>query len=112
MNISLSSHVLNLDSGKPAADMQVTLSRIASDGSLQLLAEGCTDEDGRVSGWTVADAQGARLQVCFLTGLWFEAHGQTVFYPQVVVDFMPAEAGHYHIPLLVNRHGYSTYRGS
>jgi 5-hydroxyisourate hydrolase len=35
------------------------------------------------------------------------------FYPEVVVVFTIADADqHYHVPVLLNPFGYSTYRGS
>jgi 5-hydroxyisourate hydrolase len=35
------------------------------------------------------------------------------FYPQVVVTFTVADStAHYHVPLLLSPHGYTTYRGS
>ena len=36
----------------------------------------------------------------------------TAFYPEVVVTFTVGDDGHYHVPLLLNPFGYSTYRGS
>ena len=36
----------------------------------------------------------------------------TGFYPEVVVAFTVAADEHYHVPLLLTPHGYSTYRGS
>ena len=36
----------------------------------------------------------------------------TGFYPEVVVTFTVAADEHYHVPLLLTPHGYSTYRGS
>jgi 5-hydroxyisourate hydrolase len=39
--------------------------------------------------------------------------GQESFYPQVVIVFLVAQIEeHYHIPLLLNGFGYTTYRGS
>ena len=41
------------------------------------------------------------------------AAGTTAFYPEVVVVFTIADAdAHYHVPVLLNPFGYSTYRGS
>lgn len=104
---SLSTHVLDTTSGRPAAGLRVTLE--TSDGSV--LAEALTDADGRVgdlAGELVAEDHVLR----FDTGAWFAARGETAFYPEVVVTFTVADDGHYHVPLLLSPFGYSTYRGS
>ncbi|MEM7098040.1 MAG: hydroxyisourate hydrolase [Pseudomonadota bacterium] len=111
MNVSISSHVLNLELGKPAAGLEITLSQGEAD-DFVLLERAVTDGDGRVGRWELVCKAGVTLRMSFATAAWFEANGQSVFYPQVHVDFCPNETGHYHIPLLLNRHGYSTYRGS
>ncbi len=108
--ITISSHVLNLESGRPAAGMTVTLSRRMGS-EVEILAQDATNEDGRVTGWSLED-HGDALRVTFATGAWYADRGERCLYPEVGVDFQPQEIGHYHIPLLVNRNGYSTYRGS
>jgi 5-hydroxyisourate hydrolase-like protein (transthyretin family) len=34
------------------------------------------------------------------------------FYPSIRIEFETFDTSHYHIPLLLNPFGYSTYRGS
>ena len=111
MDISISSHVLNLDAGGPASGVQLLLSMRRGDQYVEL-EQATTDADGRAGRWQIQIEPGTALRLQFATGAWYEAQGQTAFYPQAQVDFVPGEAGHYHIPLLLNRHGYSTYRGS
>ena len=104
---SLSTHVLDPATGRPAAGLRVTLE--TADGSV--LAEALTDGDGRVgdlAGELVAEDHVLR----FDTGAWFAARGETAFYPEVVVAFTVVDDGHYHVPLLLSPFGYSTYRGS
>ena len=49
----------------------------------------------------------------FDTGAWFAKQEQHCFYPSVEVRFeLTDDQPHYHVPLLLNRFGYSTYRGS
>ncbi len=108
--ITLSSHVLDLDAGRPAGGMRVTLARRRGT-EIQVLFEATTDADGRVTGWSVEDG-GDALRVTFATGAWYAENGRRCLYPEVAIDFDPPESGHYHIPLLVNRNGYTTYRGS
>ena len=111
MDISISSHVLDQEAGGPAPDLLITLHRQTSSG-WEVLAQSNTDADGRVGGWQVTLNEGSTLRIDFGTGPWFEMQGKVAFYPRACVEFSPAEPGHYHIPLLLNRHGYSTYRGS
>jgi 5-hydroxyisourate hydrolase len=101
---SLSTHVLDATTGRPAAEMPVRLER--SDGDL--IAEGRTDADGRVAKLATGfDAGDYRL--VFDTG----SHFPDTFYPQVVVTFtVTGPEQHYHVPLLLSPFAYSTYRGS
>jgi len=104
---SLSTHVLDTTTGRPAAGLRITLE--SADGSV--LAEGLTDDDGRI-GDLAADLAAEDHVLRFDTGAWFAAHGVAAFYPEVVVTFTVTADEHYHVPLLLNPFGYSTYRGS
>lgn len=42
---------------------------------------------------------------------YFEKQNIKSFYPSVTVEFEISEDSHYHVPLLLNPFGYSTYRG-
>lgn len=121
MPATLSSHILDTHLGKPAADIAVALHRIQGRGDTTLLAQGKTNNDGRVTpdAWQFETADSTERQldigrytVTFDTQSYFESQGLAVFYPQVVIDFVIKDASHYHIPLLLSAHGYSTYRGS
>ena len=101
---SLSTHVLDATTGRPASGVPVRLER--PDGSV--VAEARTDADGRIPELaTVLDAGEYRL--VFHTGSYF----RDTFYPQVVVTFsVSGPEQHYHVPLLLSPYAYSTYRGS
>lgn len=106
---TLSTHVLDTSLGRPAAGLAVTL---ATDDGTEL-ARATTDADGRVGtlGPEVLDAGDYALT--FATGDYFTASGATGFYPSVTITFTISDgAEHYHVPLLLNPYGYSTYRGS
>lgn len=102
--MSLSTHVLDAVSGRPAAGVPVRLER---DGSV--LAEAVTDDDGRVRDLGPLAAGAHRLT--FDTAAWF---GDTpAFYPEVTIAFTVTDpAAHHHVPLLLSPFAYSTYRGS
>jgi len=106
---TLSSHVLDLGRGRPAAGLAVALFDSAGD----TLARGVTDDDGRVTGWTPAVSLTAGIyRLVFATGDWFAARAESTLYPEVTVAFRIDSAEHYHVPLLLSAYGYSTYRGS
>ena len=52
-------------------------------------------------------------RLTFDTGSYFRALVIDGFYPEVTITFEITDAAqHYHVPLLINPFGYSTYRGS
>ena len=104
---SLSTHVLDTASGRPAAGLRIVLE--SADGSI--LAEGVTDDDGRI-GDLAGDLVAEDHVLRFDTRAWFAGLGTTAFYPEVVVTFTVGGDDHYHVPLLLSPFGYSTYRGS
>ncbi|MBS0478219.1 MAG: hydroxyisourate hydrolase [Proteobacteria bacterium] len=110
--MSLSTHVLDMASGRPARGMAIALWR---DG--MLLHRGETNEDGRCPALG-ADQSLARgvYQLQFHVADYFRAQGVTLADPPfldiVSVDFGMGDEGHYHVPLLVSPFAYSTYRGS
>ncbi|HEU5159959.1 MAG TPA: hydroxyisourate hydrolase [Streptosporangiaceae bacterium] len=108
--MSLSTHVLDTARGLPAAKVAVRLDRYLG-GRWQELAEAATDDDGRLGDLPAGEPGTYRLR--FGTGPYFGARGVETFYPEVNVVFTVTDAGeHYHVPLLVNPYGYTTYRGS
>ncbi len=108
--MSLSTHVLDAVTGRPAEGVAVSLS--SEDGDRwQVVAQGTTDADGRVR--TLGTPQAGVHRITFATGEWFEARGVAAFYPQVQITFRVVDAAaHHHVPLLLSPYAYSTYRGS
>ena len=105
--MSVSTHVLDSATGRPAAGIAVRL--FAGEA---LLAEGVTDRDGRCRLTEDATALGTH-RLIFATGQWFAEQGREAFYPEVVLTFAVQEpAEHHHVPLLLAPFAYSTYRGS
>lgn len=110
---SVSTHVLDIHRGRPAKDVPVTLER-REDGAFVRLKDARTDADGRVKE-LVGEGQltAGTYRITFDTAAYFQAQGVEGFYPEaaIVFEIRDAEA-HYHVPLLLSAHGYSTYRGS
>ena len=111
---SITTHVLDLAGGRPAAGVAVHLEALGDDGGWRPLGRGRTDADGRVREWPGADEPSPGIhRLTFATGAYLEETGLPAFYPEVSVVFRVAEAGQrYHVPLLLSPFGYSTYRGS
>jgi 5-hydroxyisourate hydrolase len=105
--VSVSTHVLDSVTGRPAAGIAVALHSAE-----ELVAEGTTDADGRCR--LVEGATGAGPhRLVFGTGAWAAAQGRETFWPEVVLTFAVHEpTEHHHVPLLLSPFAYSTYRGS
>lgn len=109
----LTTHVLDTTQGRPAAGVRIALYEPAGS-DWRELAHGVTNADGRLPDLLPAAqllAPGA-YKLKFFTQEYFEREGQPHFYPFVEICFNVANAAHYHVPLLLNPFGYSTYRGS
>ena len=119
--MTLSTHVLDATTGRPAPGVRVRLERAVDDGWTPA-GEGMTGPDGRLrlSGEPGDPGEPARAdgdpgvyRLTFGSGAYFRARGSATFYPEVSITFeMTERAGHYHVPLLLSPFAYSTYRGS
>ena len=108
--MSLSTHVLDAMTGRPAAGLAVRLESWTAAGWLVTVEES-TDADGRIANLGSPDA--GRHRLTFDTGGYFAALGTATFYPEVSVVFEVTDAGqHHHVPLLLSPFAYTTYRGS
>jgi 5-hydroxyisourate hydrolase len=110
----ITTHVLDLQRGRPAAGLAVLLERRSDDG-WTTLARAKTDADGRAETLLPAGsrAEPGMHRLTFDTGAWFTAQEIQGFYPFVTIVFeirRPEE--HHHVPLLLAAQGYTTYRGS
>ena len=106
-------HVLDTSLGKPGKDIRIQLKK-EKDGKLVTIASGVTNADGRIAGLLPPGVElpAGNYVMHFDTGHYFEKNGVTGFYPQVDIHFTTFDQTHYHVPLLINPFGYSTYRGS
>lgn len=110
----ITTHVLDTSIGRPAAGVAISLAHKSDDETWNFVATAETDSDGRAGGFISAGTlrQGI-YRLTFAIGDYFRGRGVATFYPAASVEFEVAATNeHYHVPLLVNPFGYSTYRGS
>jgi 5-hydroxyisourate hydrolase len=110
----ISTHVLDLTRGAPAAGVGVELLAAVEGDEWVVLGSSATDQDGRATG--LAGSGGA---VPGLHKLVFAAGGYQrrltevdPFLDEVAVSFTVADESRLHIPLLLSAYGISIYRGS
>ena len=110
----ITTHVLDLARGRPAAGVPVKL-EVKEGDAFRTLARASTDDDGRVKGLLppVPPLDAGVYRITFDTGAYFRDQGVDAFYPEAAIVFEVRASGeHYHVPLLLSPYGYSTYRGS
>ncbi len=109
----ITTHILDVARGRPAAGVAVSLARRSGDGWAELAATR-SDTNGRVANLLPGDRKSpaGTYRLRFDTGAYFTALGVSPFHPFVEIVFEIRDAEEYHVPLLVSPFGYTTYRGS
>jgi hydroxyisourate hydrolase len=110
----ITTHVLDTSIGKPAQGIQIVLEQPNADGTWSVIGKGQTNSDGRLPTLLHNDMvlEPGIYRLVFDTAPYFKAQGVKAFYPSVSIAFETTDKSHYHVPLLLNPYGYSTYRGS
>lgn len=114
----LTTHVLDTAKGLPAAGIGILLYRVSGN-SHRKIAETVTNSDGRTDApiLPAEKFEPGTYELIFQAGDYLRATGQAgddpLFLDQIPIRFgMSDPQAHYHVPLLLSPHGYSTYRGS
>ncbi len=113
----LTTHVLDTAKGCPAEGLVIRLYRLAVSGREEIV-ELVTNADGRTDTPILpqSDFVKGTYELVFHAGDYLRASGQAaaepLFLDVVPIRFGMSEDDHYHVPLLLSPHGYSTYRGS
>lgn len=109
----VTTHILDTTRGRPAAGVTITMYEKAGLDWIEV-ASGITDHDGRIKDLLKPDVvlPIGTYKMHFDVKSYFDVHGMEAFYPFVDIVFYISSKEHYHIPLLLNPFGYSTYRGS
>ena len=106
----ISTHILDQTRGLPAAAVEVSLDKREKDTWIQIDSQK-TNNDGRISFSSKAEEGVYRLT--FELDPYFASFKQDHFFVRTPVIFKIKDATRkYHVPLLLNPYGYSTYRGS
>ncbi|XP_023139065.1 5-hydroxyisourate hydrolase-like isoform X2 [Amphiprion ocellaris] len=111
----LTTHVLNTAMGVPGSNMSLSLHRQDPlTKAWNLITTGITNDDGRCPGLITTQLFTSGVyKLHFETAQYWASRGEASFYPYVEIVFTINEPGQkYHIPLLLSRFSYSTYRGS
>jgi 5-hydroxyisourate hydrolase len=111
----ITTHVLDSSRGQPATGVKVQLEFEQESQGWQVLATGVTNQDGRIGDLLPTDAPllVGIYRLTFDTRTYFQQQNVPTFYPYIPIVFAIQQAEqHYHVPLLLNPFGYTTYRGS
>ena len=113
----LTTHVLDVYSGKPGKGIKVDLYYI-NNNKREKLNSVILNDDGRTEKALVegANFKEGKYELVFFVGGYFKKITETPkipFLDDVIIKFGISNAKeHYHVPLLVSPWSYSTYRGS
>ena len=111
---AITTHILDTSRGQAAASVPVFLD-YQDHGEWQRVGSGRTDADGRVKTLIPPDHEFVKglYRLEFRVSDYFTSLETKSFYPYVKIVFTVDDVnGHYHVPLLLNPFGYSTYRGT
>ena len=114
----LTTHVLDLTQGKPAYGLEISFFEIEQD-SKNAIAKFVTNSDGRLDA-PIFDQSSIRAgwyEMVFHAGKYLVVKHKMkeadLFFDNISICFQINDLKqHYHVPLLLSKFGYSTYRGS
>ncbi|XP_014290292.1 5-hydroxyisourate hydrolase [Halyomorpha halys] len=109
----ISTHVLDTSRGLPGTGISVSLYYFTNN-QWTLIKESITNSDGRCQDLiTPTGFAPGRYKLHYETENYFAARNTATFFPFIEVVFdVRSKQEHYHVPLLLNPFGYSTYRGT
>jgi 5-hydroxyisourate hydrolase len=97
---TVSTHVLDVATGKPAAGIRVTL-------GTRTLA---TNDEGRIADLSGGGINPGSYRLLFEVGAYF---GSTPhLFDTIALEVQLSEGRHYHVPLLISPYSCSAYRGT
>ncbi len=112
---AITTHILDTSLGRPAEGVSIVLEIQKGDDNWEEIGCGVTDNDGRLRTLisSAASLQTGVYRISFDVADYFSQQQRESFYTVISIVFVVRDnSEHYHIPLLLNPFGYSTYRGS
>ena len=107
---TISTHVLDVETGNPAAGVSVVLFRRGKDDEFEVLNEGETDVDGRIADLVGGELTTGDYQLLFDLA---DYRDEDAFLQGLAVALRVTDAKRsYHVPLLLAPYGATVYRGS
>ena len=113
----LTTHVLDTARGCPAPGIKIE-HFLHKNGGVNKINEAVTNADGRTDSPILPQGsfETGKYELIFYAGEYLRATDQAgvepIFLDEIPIRFAMAIDNHYHVPLLLTAHGYSTYRGS
>jgi 5-hydroxyisourate hydrolase len=106
---TLSTHVLDVERGVPAAGVAISLYR-----DQEHLATVVTGSNGRIADFGAGSLEQGSYRLVFEVGAYLTAQGRAApFVQRVSLEFvLDGEQPHYHVPLLMTPYAVTSYRGS
>ena len=114
INYQLSSHILDISKGAPAAGVSIKLEKYNDKSKVwTFVDEKNTDSNGRISDFLPTDIGNKGIyKLTYFTSNYFKKNNTESFYPFIEVVFQIKDEMHYHVPITLSAYGYSTYRGN
>ena len=115
----LTTHVLDTALGSPVEGLRIDVYYVSDEQRVKLKSV-VTNRDGRVEGGPILagdEFRKGQYELVFHAGDYLRDSGASLsdlpFLDLVPIRFgISDETAHYHVPLLLSTHSYSTYRGS
>jgi len=115
----LSTHVLDIHAGQPAAGIELELIELSRHGASRLIAKAVTNQEGRTDR-ALVDGRPVPIgtyELRFYPGAYYAGRGVALsdppFLDVISVQFGVSEPeAHLHVPILMTPWSYTTYRGS
>lgn len=109
----LSSHILDIAQGKPAANVKIRLDKLVNT-QWTFVDEKFTDKNGRIKNFLKQNGESHKgvYKLTYFVAPYFKQLNESTFYPFIEVVFEIKDDSHYHVPITLSPYGYSTYRGN
>jgi 5-hydroxyisourate hydrolase len=110
---TISTHVLDTETGHPASGVHVSLYKLGEDGRPIRLTQALTDDDGRIRDLLERPMSPGDYRLEFALGGRMAGDGTERFFRRVSIDMHVEDVSRsYHVPLLLAPFGMTMYRGS